>query len=244
MWRSKYNSKWLVVAVLSLTAFAVQASSVLAEQFTGKVVAIIDGDTIEVMREGRAERVRLNGIDCPESHQAFGTRAKQFTAAAVFGKQVTVRTHDRDRYGRAIGDVTLLDGSSLNQALVQAGLAWWYREYSTDRVLERLDEEARNAKRGLWADPHPIPPWEFRKSTQSNTGARRSERRGVPPQGQILPVQYQLDQNQQATVFVTATGQKYHSANCRYLSKSKIPISLKDAKARGYGPCSVCRPPA
>jgi endonuclease YncB( thermonuclease family) len=69
-----------------------------------------------------------------------------------------------DRYGRILGDVFTPDGQSLNQELVRAGYAWWFRRYSKDIVLAQLEEEARIAKRGLWADPHAVPPWEWRKN--------------------------------------------------------------------------------
>jgi micrococcal nuclease len=133
-------------------------------QFSGKVVGITDGDTISVMHNGRAEKIRLNGIDCPEKGQAYGIRAKQFTSDMVFGKDVTLRTHGLDKYGRTIGDVILSEGTNLNQELVKEGLAWWYRKYApNDSTLEHLEEEARTAKRGLWADPRPVPPWCWRK---------------------------------------------------------------------------------
>jgi micrococcal nuclease len=127
------------------------------------VVGVSDGDTIKVMYQGHAERVRLYGIDCPEKGQAFGNRAKQFTSKMVFGKNVLVKTHGCDKYGRILGDVFTPDGRSLNQELVRAGYAWWFRRYSNDRNLERLEEEARSAKRGLWADLNAVPPWEWRK---------------------------------------------------------------------------------
>ena len=131
--------------------------------FVGKVVRVSDGDTIEVLRAGRAVRVRLQGIDCPESRQAYGTRAKQFTASLAFGKTVAVQVHGTDQYGRILGEVILPDGRSLNRELVRSGYAWWYRRYSDDPVLQQLEEEARRERRGLWRDKNPIPPWEFRR---------------------------------------------------------------------------------
>ncbi len=133
-----------------------------AFSFTGKVVSVLDGDTIEVLHDGKAERIRLNGIDCPEKRQPFGQKAKQFTSAMVFGKHVTVEPLRKDRHGRTVGDVIVSDGSTVSRELLKAGLAWWYRKYSTDRSLEALELEAREAKRGIWSDPHPIPPWEMR----------------------------------------------------------------------------------
>ena len=150
------------VAVLAATLFSFP---VLGADFAGRVVRVIDGDTTEVLHEGRAEQVRLNGIDCPEMGQAFGRRAKQFTSDRAFGKTVSVKVLARDRYDRIIGEVTLPDGKSLNLELVSADYAWWYRRYApNDHVREKLENEARNAKRGLWVDPIPVPPWEYRRS--------------------------------------------------------------------------------
>jgi micrococcal nuclease len=153
----KYSIKLVVIfAVLFWT------STALAD-FAGKVVAVKDGDTLEVMMEGIAIRVRLYGIDCPEKGQAFGQRAKQAASDLAFGKTVEVRDKGRDRYGRTVGEVILQDGRSLNRELVRAGLAWWYRRYAKkDAELARLEKQGREAKLGLWADADPIPPWNWR----------------------------------------------------------------------------------
>ena len=159
-WRSCVSVlgvRWLFVPLLGY-----------AEQFTGKVVGILDGDTISVLREGKAVRVRLYGIDAPEKAQAFGTRARQFTAALVFQKDVTIIIHATDRYSRIVGEVLLPDGRNLSQELVKAGMAWWYRSYAAkDMALAQLEAEARTAKRGLWADAHPVQPWQWRKGKLS-----------------------------------------------------------------------------
>ncbi len=137
-----------------------------AEQFSGNVVGVADGDTISVMDKGQAVTVRLQGIDSPEKRQAYGARAKQFTSQRVFGQVVTVIVSGTDRYGRTLGEVILGDGTNLNRTLVEEGLAWWYRQYSDDDALRQLEEEARAAGRGLWADRDPVPPWEFRKAAK------------------------------------------------------------------------------
>ncbi len=132
--------------------------------FTGQVVGVLDGDTIEVLHNRKAERIRLQGIDCPEKGQAFGKIAKWATSAMVFGRTVTIQTHDTDRYKRTVANVLLADGTNVNHKLVKDGWCWWYRKYAPDdAVLEALETEAREAKRGLWIDPRPIPPWEWRK---------------------------------------------------------------------------------
>ena len=80
--------------------------------FCGKVVSVLAGDTIEVFHNNHPERIRLNGIDCPEKGQAFGTRAKQATSELSFGKEVAIQTHGKDKYGRTIADVILPDGTN------------------------------------------------------------------------------------------------------------------------------------
>ncbi|MFH1724510.1 MAG: thermonuclease family protein [Elusimicrobiota bacterium] len=132
------------------------------ESFAGEVVRVHDGDIIEVMRKGKAVRVRLHGIDCPEKDQPFGTAAKKSMSELVFGKTVLVVVYDTDHYGRLVGEV-FKDHRSVNAALVEAGLAWWYRRYAPDdKELGRLEAEARKEKRGLWAEEKALPPWEFR----------------------------------------------------------------------------------
>lgn len=155
----------LTVACLTVWFY----SSVYAD-FTGQVVGILDGDTIEVMRHGKAERIRLFGIDCPEKAQAFGHKAKQAASRLVFGKTVTVESHGHDKYQRTIGEVFLTDGTHVNRELVAEGWCWWYRKYAPEDVmLAALEAAARAAHKGLWIDPAPIPPWVYRK-------ARRGER--------------------------------------------------------------------
>lgn len=157
-----HNQKtFLYLLVLLLLSFPISST---AATFTGKVVGISDGDTISVMREGRAVKVRLHGIDCPEKGQPYGTKAKQYTSEMAFGKEVKVRIKDTDRYGRIVGEVILPNGLSLNKELVFVGLAWWYRKYApNDRTLKALEAGTREAKRGLWVDKNPIPPWEWRE---------------------------------------------------------------------------------
>lgn len=134
-----------------------------AEAFEGKVIRVLDGDTIEVLREKHPERVRLNGIDCPEKAQAFGMKAKQFTSDLCFGNVVSVEERGHDRYGRTIGGIKTADGIDVNHELVAAGMAWWYEKYSPhENQLKDLQEKSRSEKRGLWADPDPVAPWDFR----------------------------------------------------------------------------------
>ena len=125
-------------------------------------------DDPTVLKGRETVRVRLHGVDTPETAQPFGSVAKKRTSDLVFGKVVTVEVRDTDQYGRTVGWVTFTDAkrdtASLNETLVVDGLAWWYRYYAPrDRVLEQAESAARKAKRGLWSQPNPVAPWEWRK---------------------------------------------------------------------------------
>jgi len=152
---------------LLLVFFCLSATSVFASNYTGRVVGIIDGDTLEVLHNHHAERIRLSGIDCPEKGQAYGKRAKEAASDLAFGKDVTIQTHGHDKYKRTLGDVILPDGINVNQELVKQGWCWWYRRYAPGNTeLEGLEKTARETKKGLWADPQQVPPWEWRKRSR------------------------------------------------------------------------------
>lgn len=129
-----------------------------AESFSGLVVGVTDGDTIKVMRKGSPVSVRLDGIDCLEKSQPFGTSAKQFTADLAFDETVTVVEKGTDRYRRIIAVVVLRDGRVLNEELLRAGLAWVFVKYCRDERYYKLEVEARNRRAGLWADTEAVAP--------------------------------------------------------------------------------------
>ncbi|SEP42837.1 thermonuclease family protein [Nitrosovibrio sp. Nv6] len=157
-------SRFAALALLGLYVSLAQA-----EILVGRVVKIADGDTLTVLDATKQQhRIRLTGIDAPERRQAFGTVSKQHLAELAFGREVTVQWDKRDRYQRILGKV-LVDGVDANLEQVRAGLAWHYKHYakgqqSADRILYAEAEEAasRNGV-GLWRDPAPIPPWDFRR---------------------------------------------------------------------------------
>jgi endonuclease YncB( thermonuclease family) len=154
-------------------------SSVLcAAEFPARVVSITDGDTLVVLSDKQQVRIRLHGIDSPERAQPYGTRARQFTGELAHQRDVTVVVRDYDRYGRVVAEIILPDGRNLNHEIVRAGFAWWYRQYARgDETLEQLEREARDARRGLWADSAPVPPWRWRKEHHAKRRPERSERR-------------------------------------------------------------------
>lgn len=151
----------LGILVLSFTSFALAAS------FKAKVIHVADGDTITVLTDTRQQiKVRVNGIDCPEKGQAFGSKAKRYTQALVKGERVTIQPYKHDRYGRTIADVLLTDGRNLAHELLKAGYAWWFFKYSDDEHLGQLETKAKRAKVGLWKDRYPMPPWIYRHRTE------------------------------------------------------------------------------
>ena len=136
-----------------------------AQTFSGKVIAIKDGDTVVVLdAENTQTTLRLAEVDCPEKAQAFGTRAKQFTSEAVYLKQVKYEVTDTDRYGRSIAKIYYDDNKYLSAEIIKNGFGWQYKQYSTSKLLARLEQEARTNKKGLWVDPNPVYPSDFRKS--------------------------------------------------------------------------------
>jgi micrococcal nuclease len=204
--------------VFTLLLFAGQAC---AAQYPARVVGIADGDTLTVLTGRKTQlRIRLAGIDAPESGQDFGMRAKQASSNLAFGKTVTVIERDTDRYGRTVADILLPDGRSLNRELVGQGMAWWYRKYAaTDAVLCRIEAEARQARRGLWSQPGPVPPWDWRKG------------QGMPPNAGVIA-------NRRSHV--------YHRPNCPAASRVKESnraafATAADAEAAGYRRAGDCR---
>lgn len=140
-----------------------------AATITGKVIKVLDGDTIDILYNNKPERIRFNGIDAPEKGMPHGKKAKQFVLDLAANKIVFVNVTDNDRYGRSIGDITLPDGRSLNREVVRAGYAWHYVKYSSDASLGELEKEARKARRGLWQDKDPMAPWEWRRSKRTKS---------------------------------------------------------------------------
>jgi micrococcal nuclease len=165
------SSVWRFGFFIALTLLIVILgfSSSHATEFTGKVVGIQDGDTLTVLQDGGVStRIRLWGIDAPERRQAYSNASKMYLSSLAFGKRVRLLVRDTDRYGRTVAEIILPDGRNANQEMVRAGYAWWFRKYApNDRILESLEGEACKAKRGLWADPNAVPPWEYRRVRRS-----------------------------------------------------------------------------
>jgi endonuclease YncB( thermonuclease family) len=157
--------KLLLSFLLIFSVCTASASKIIQ----GKVVSVADGDTITVLdAEKTQHKIRLQGIDAPEKAQAFGAKSKQALYEMVHGKTVQVSFEKSDKYGRILGKV-LLDGQDICLQQIKAGLAWHYKKYQNQQPLADRDAysasetAAKNEKLGLWSDPRPVAPWDFRK---------------------------------------------------------------------------------
>lgn len=146
-----------------LTTILATLLLLLSSTFTAKVVRVSDGDTITVLTDEKEQiRIRLEGIDCPESGQPFGNRARELTAKLVAGKEVRIDKSGEDRYGRTLGYVWIGD-KCVNHELLKAGLAWHYKYFNKDPKLAEMENIAKAAKLGLWSEPNPVAPWDWRR---------------------------------------------------------------------------------
>jgi endonuclease YncB( thermonuclease family) len=179
----------------------------------GKVVGVSDGDTITVLVDRKPIKIRLEGIDAPESGQSFGNRSKQALSDMVFGKEVSIRKTGQDRYGRSLGFVSR-DGIDINSKMIEEGWAWHYKKYNDDSTLAYLERQARAANKGLWAEANPIAPWEFRD---------RKKAKAEPSKG--------------GQHWLNTSSNVRHNESCQHFGKSKKGrlCGPNDGKA-----CGIC----
>ncbi len=225
--------KWMLVALLAF--FAAVPPACLAWQ--GKVTAVIDGDSIEVLHDGMREPVRLYGVDCPEMQQEFGERAKGYTAYELYGRTVEVAPIDRDDYGRTVAMI-VIDGRLFNPRLIEAGLAWVYNQYCKIpecREWSYLEQRARSAGVGLWAAHEPVPPWLFRRMGNRAAGSAERLKPGKVG-GRVL---------EQGTYHGSVADHVFHAPGCKYYECEGCIVifqTREEAQEAGYRPCDVCRP--
>ena len=165
--------------LISLVFFA-QAAISAGPLTPGLVVAISDGDTITLLTEDKQQlKIRLVGIDTPEKKQAFGTKARDHLASRIFKQDVEVDLRKKDQYGRHLG-VIYIGGVDINQSMIQDGYAWFYKHYAKEQPKEeaqryaKAEADARSKQRGLWSDPNPVPPWEFRKEAKEEARSAKA----------------------------------------------------------------------
>ena len=180
-------------------------------------------------------KIRLYGIDAPESHQAFGQKSKHHLSSLVFGKDVRVAYKSRDKYGRILGTV-YVDGKDVNLEMIRAGLAWHYKRFDSTPAYAAAESEARQNRRGLWSDPNPIPPEQFRhrgKSTAPSNLLRRLVRRSPGEGGTAAPVN---DTWPDTGFWLSTNSNKRHNRKCENYRKTRgYPCSASEGT-----PCGKC----
>lgn len=232
------GSSDVVVAQAATSAPAVPVFDLAAAQPVS-VTEIVDGDTIKVSSGWDELTIRLIGVDTPETvHpttpvQEFGKEASAFTRNLLLGEDVYLftdaQTTETDRYGRTLAYVCRApDGLFVNLEIVRQGYGHAYTRFPFDymELFKTYEQRASEIGKGLWADD---------ETTVETIPAPTVSSTPSSPPSTYSPAPQQ-DADSSITVYITRTGSKYHRGTCRYLSKSKIPISLADAKASGYGP--------
>lgn len=171
-----------MICFVVLLALALFAATVAGHELTGVVKHVQDGDSF-ILREasGGEVTVRLAECDAPERLQPYANEARGHLRELIEGRTVNVLTAEEDRYGRAVGRVYRRD-IDVNAAMVAAGYAWAYLKYLTDRDFLKLEAEARQNRRGLWADRNkPVEPWAFRR--QNTRGSQAANEATSSPDG-------------------------------------------------------------
>ncbi len=226
LWKIAWISSLSFISFVIIVATIGQAQKVSAypvENFSTdtahKVLRVIDGDTVELNYNGKPTIFRLIGIDTPEPIKPFGKEASEFMRNLLLGESVYLRfgVERTDRYDRHLAYLYRApDGLFVNLEIVRQGYGHTYTRFPFKymELFQHYGNRARTAGKGLY-------------------------RSDAPAQSDISPA---VDTELENQVYVTRTGKKYHRDGCRSLSKSKIPISLAEAKQK-YGPCKRCNPP-
>lgn len=162
------TTKFIISAVLAMAS-----ATVNAEAIEGLIVGVADGDTVTLLTPEKIQvKIRVQGIDAPERSQAFGNVSRQAMAKVVFQKNVNAQCSSTDRYGRKIC-VIYANGVDAGLQLINQGLAWHYKQYANEQSprdragYAYAEENARAQRVGLWSEPNPMAPWDFRKSKRN-----------------------------------------------------------------------------
>lgn len=149
-------------------AFVATCPDLSWADFAARVVTVHEGDRLTIRHDGKSETIYLKDIDCPELKQPYGKQAKHAIAGYVGNRDVVVRGLTRDKQGRVSAEVLLDDGRNVGRELLKEGLAWWQRSASSDASLEVLEQLARAERKGLWSEPHPVPPWKWKATKKTS----------------------------------------------------------------------------
>ena len=223
------------LATMAIVVFGIAAAPpATIEEFSGKVVALSDGDTITVLKDRKQIKVRLEGIDAPEKSQAFGNKSKDALADLIGRKEVGIHATGTDKYGRTLARVSI-EGQDVSEWMVAHGMAWHYKEYSDDETLAELEDKARASKLGLWAEPNTLPPWEFRKRRKLDDGppqpATSTTETPLPRQAISSPLP------QVGTHWLNTSSNTRHNASCQYFKNTKRGRECGPNEGKACGTC-------
>ena len=175
-----------------LNCLLILSNPIYPETISCKVVNVAEGDTLEILRGEKIEKLRLAGIDCPDEGQPFSVQAKQATAGMTLGKFVSIDLKSVNGNIPHTGIVTLSYGINLNRELLRAGLAWCIKDPVADESYLQAESEARSARRGLWGETNPTPPWKWRQinnplpkqhETSHTISSQKLTQSAEPPKG-------------------------------------------------------------
>lgn len=164
MWKSDFNRARLLLGIL-LASISMAAT---AETLIGNVIGITDGDTLTLLVDRQAYKVRIAGIDAPEKRQAWGEKSKSNLSRLAFNQNVVADCQKMDRWGRQICKVTV-NTVDIGLEQIKYGMAWWYRKYAKEQsaedrsAYENVELMAKLRRLGLWSDTNPLQPWDFRR---------------------------------------------------------------------------------
>lgn len=176
----RYRFQFIVCSLTLFFAKGIIAEEDPIEGYLGKVLGVTSGDTMVVMHDGKAEKIRVAGIVAPDLNQNAGEEAREFLTGLVRLKQATIMHCGTPEKGIQRAEVRLTDGRVVAEELLKSGWAWWDRvDAKENKSLEGLENAARKAKKGLWVEESPIPPWEYREATRKNP-VSRPVRGGIP----------------------------------------------------------------
>ncbi len=155
--------------------------------WSGKVTAVPEAAALEVSHDGRSESLRLAGVAPPEKNQPWGRQAQEFVETAALGQCVTVEPQGQDHKQRHLAHIILPDGRDLGAEMIKDGLAWHYRRWSKNPLLGDLEKDARDEKRGLWSDPDPVAPWDWRSPSSGNSPSKRKRHQTRAASRPLIP---------------------------------------------------------
>jgi endonuclease YncB( thermonuclease family) len=205
----------------------------LATELQGRVVGVHDGDTVTLLMAGNQQvKIRLAQIDAPESDgQAFGQQSKQSLSGMVFNKNIRVEKDTIDKYGRTVGTI-FVDGLNANREQIKRGMAWAYRKYLHDQSLLQVEDEARRAKVGLWSDPNPMPPWEYRHGGKNSSVANRVAPKAEPTS---QPVNSSCGSKRYCKEMASCDEAKFYLSQCGLSHLDKDSDGIPCEKLCGHG---------